>query len=79
LSNHRKSITPRVTIQLLLVIVVIPFRPLLISWNWIWWEAWVYAILCILGLVVSRVLAARIHPVGQAGCAGGDLGRLRSF
>jgi len=61
-SNQQKSISPRLIIQLLLFIVVIPFLPLLISWYWKWWEAWVYAILCILGFAVSRLLAGRRHP-----------------
>jgi len=43
-------------------VVVIPLLPLLISWRWDWWEAWVYAIICILGFAISRVLAARRHP-----------------
>ena len=42
--------------------VVVPFLPLLISWRWDWWEAWVYAIISILSFAVSRVLAARRHP-----------------
>ena len=47
---------------MLFFIVVIPFLPLLISWHWDWWEAWVYAILGILGFAISRLLAARRHP-----------------
>jgi len=39
-----------------------PFLPMLISWHWYWWEAWVYAIICILGYAISRMLAARRHP-----------------
>jgi len=62
LSSKKKGISARVILQLLFFIVVIPLLPLLISWNWFWWEAWVYAILCILGFVVSRALAARRHP-----------------
>lgn len=62
MGGQKKSITPRVIILLLFFIVVIPLMPLLISWDWLWWEAWVYAILCILGFVVSRVLAGRRHP-----------------
>jgi protein-S-isoprenylcysteine O-methyltransferase Ste14 len=61
-SNHQRIISPRVVIQLLIVIVAAPFLPLLISWRWSWWEAWAYAIISILGFVVSRVLAARRHP-----------------
>jgi len=34
----------------------------LISWRWDWWEAWVYAVICILGFAISRALAARRHP-----------------
>ncbi len=47
---------------MLVFIVGIPFLPLLISWRWGWWEAWVYAILSILGFAISRALAARRHP-----------------
>jgi hypothetical protein len=42
--------------------VVLPFLPLLISWRWYWWEAWVYALICIAGFAISRALAARRHP-----------------
>jgi protein-S-isoprenylcysteine O-methyltransferase Ste14 len=47
---------------MLFFIVVVPFFPLLISQRWDWWEAWVYAILAILGFAISRALAARRHP-----------------
>jgi protein-S-isoprenylcysteine O-methyltransferase Ste14 len=47
---------------MLLIIAVVPFLPLLISQRWSWWEAWLYAILSILGFVISRALAARRHP-----------------
>jgi protein-S-isoprenylcysteine O-methyltransferase Ste14 len=56
------TISPRVVLQVLFFIVVIPCLPLLISWRWDWWEAWVYAILSILGFAISRALAARRHP-----------------
>jgi protein-S-isoprenylcysteine O-methyltransferase Ste14 len=62
MSNRSKMITPRVVIQMLFLIIGIPFLPLLISWQWDWWEAWVYAIISILGFAVSRALAARRHP-----------------
>jgi protein-S-isoprenylcysteine O-methyltransferase Ste14 len=48
--------------QVLLFIVVVPLLPLLISWRWRWWEAWVYTLISILGFVISRALAARRHP-----------------
>lgn len=55
-------LTPRVIVQMLFFVVVIPFLPLLISWQWDWWQAWVFAGICILGFVISRALAARRHP-----------------
>jgi len=45
-----------------LFVIVIPLLPLLISGQWRWWEAWVYALLYILSFAVSRALAARRHP-----------------
>ena len=62
MSDQQRTITPRVIVQLLFFIVFIPFLPLLISRHWDWWEAWIYAILSILGFAISRVLAARRHP-----------------
>jgi protein-S-isoprenylcysteine O-methyltransferase Ste14 len=62
MSQSQKVVTPRVVLQVLLIVVAVPFLPLLISRRWGWWEAWVYAIICILGFAVSRALAARRHP-----------------
>jgi protein-S-isoprenylcysteine O-methyltransferase Ste14 len=62
MNDQSKTITPRVIIQVLIFIVLVPFLPLLISGDWGWWEAWVYALICIGGFVISRVLAARRHP-----------------
>jgi protein-S-isoprenylcysteine O-methyltransferase Ste14 len=45
--------------MMLLFVVIVPFLPLLISGLWDWWEAWVYAIVSILGFIVSRVIAGR--------------------
>jgi protein-S-isoprenylcysteine O-methyltransferase Ste14 len=55
-------LTPRVLLQVLLFVVVVPFLPLLISRQWDWWQAWVYALVSILGFAISRALAARRHP-----------------
>ncbi|MCG8348984.1 MAG: hypothetical protein MI924_14530 [Chloroflexales bacterium] len=62
MNNQQRIITPGVVIPLVFFVVVIPFLPLLISWRWDWWEAWLYAIVYILGFVLSRGLAARRHP-----------------
>jgi protein-S-isoprenylcysteine O-methyltransferase Ste14 len=62
MNNQQKTITPRVVIQLLLFIVLVPFLPLLISRQWGWWEGWLFALLNILSFAISRMLAARRHP-----------------
>jgi protein-S-isoprenylcysteine O-methyltransferase Ste14 len=62
MTANKKLITPKLIVQLLIVIVLIPLIPMLISGVWNWWETWVYALLHILGFVASRVLAARRHP-----------------
>lgn len=54
--------SPRLVVQLLVVVVGIPFLPLLIAQDWRWWEAWAYGLTVSLGFVVSRALAARRHP-----------------
>ena len=62
MKEQQKIITPRIIVQLLFFIVVMPFLPLLISRQWDWREAWLYAIISILSFIISRVLAARRHP-----------------
>ncbi len=62
MNNQPKAISPRVIILMLLFVVVVPFLPLLISWRWNWWEAWVYALISIFGFAISRGLAAQRHP-----------------
>jgi len=58
----RSALFVRVLLWAFLFVVVAPFLPLLISGRWGWWEAWVYAIVCILGFAISRALAGRRHP-----------------
>ncbi|MDJ0754470.1 MAG: isoprenylcysteine carboxylmethyltransferase family protein [Ardenticatenaceae bacterium] len=53
---------PGVVFQLIVVVIVIPFLPLLLSWRWNWWEAWVYGLLTTLGFVGSRLLVNQRHP-----------------
>ena len=60
--ENQKTFTPRTVLLMLFFIIVIPFLPLLISQRWGWLEAWVYAIVAILGFAVSRALTARHHP-----------------
>jgi protein-S-isoprenylcysteine O-methyltransferase Ste14 len=62
MADKTRITSPRTILQLLFFIVLIPFLPLLISTQWDWWEAWIYAIVCILGFILSRLMAARRHP-----------------
>jgi protein-S-isoprenylcysteine O-methyltransferase Ste14 len=58
----QKVLSPGVVLSLLVIVVVVPLLPLLISWHWGWWQAWAFAAISIFGFVVSRWLAARRHP-----------------
>jgi protein-S-isoprenylcysteine O-methyltransferase Ste14 len=62
MNNSPAIISPRVIVQVLVFILVIPCLPLLITWRWDWWEAWVYAMITILGFAISRMLAGRRNP-----------------
>jgi protein-S-isoprenylcysteine O-methyltransferase Ste14 len=52
----------RIVVMLLLVLVVIPLLPILISGRWDWWQAWIMAAVFLLSFIVSRILAARRTP-----------------
>lgn len=54
MNKEKRIITPRLVIMLLLAVVVIPMLPLLVSRQWNWTEAWIYAAICIPGFVISR-------------------------
>lgn len=62
MGNQTATISPARVVLMLLIVVVVPFLPLLISGQWDWWEAWVYALVGIFGFVLSRVLVARRNP-----------------
>lgn len=62
MQNRPKVITPRVILIMLFFVVFVPFLPLLISWRWDWWEAWIYGLISVLGFAISRALAARRNP-----------------
>jgi protein-S-isoprenylcysteine O-methyltransferase Ste14 len=47
---------------MLAIVVLVPLLPWLVSWCWEWWQAWVYALIGILGFAISRLLAGRRHP-----------------
>jgi protein-S-isoprenylcysteine O-methyltransferase Ste14 len=62
MSETQRTFTLKVIIQLLIVVVLMPMLPLIISGAWDWWEAWVYAATATVGFILSRWLAARRHP-----------------
>lgn len=46
----------------LLLLVLSPLLPMLVSGRWAWWQAWVVAGVFVGGFFVSRALAARRNP-----------------
>lgn len=62
MADRSSEITPRTILRLLLVVVVIPCLPVLLTGRWDWWQAWVFALISVLGFALSRGLAARRHP-----------------
>ena len=62
MAEKQPILTPKVLLMLVVFIIIMPMLPLLISWRWDWWEAWVYFAFSLLGFIVSRYLAGRKHP-----------------
>jgi protein-S-isoprenylcysteine O-methyltransferase Ste14 len=62
MTQQNKPIIWRTIVQLVIVIVLAPFIPLIISVRWDWWQAWGYAVTSILAFALSRMLVARKHP-----------------
>jgi protein-S-isoprenylcysteine O-methyltransferase Ste14 len=61
--SKTKKINPiSLILQLVAVLIVMPFLPLLVTFRWNWWEAWVYGVIGCLGFIVSRGLAVKKHP-----------------
>lgn len=57
-----KAMTPRRLVLMFIVVFVFPLLPILISGDWAWLEAWIYALISAVGFVISRGLAAKRHP-----------------
>ena len=62
MAEPNKPVIWRVIVQMVIVVVLAPFIPLIISGQWDWWQAWAYAITSVLAFVLSRLLVARKHP-----------------
>lgn len=52
----------RTAVMLVLVLVVIPLLPILITGRWGWWQPWVMAAVFLLSFLISRALAVRRTP-----------------
>ena len=62
MDERQRVKNPAMVIKLMIIVVVVPFLPILISRDWSWWEAWVYGGINVSGFVISRILAGRRHP-----------------
>ncbi len=60
--EQNKPVVWRAIVQMVIVVLIAPFIPMIISSQWDWWQAWAYAIASILAFVLSRLIVARKHP-----------------
>lgn len=60
--EEKKIFTPLVILRTSFFILLIPMLPLIISWQWDWWQAWAYFLINVLGFLISRLIASRRHP-----------------
>lgn len=62
MAEQNKTNILRVIVMTVVVVVVAPFLPMIISGQWDWWQAWGYAAASILSFILSRAIVARVHP-----------------
>ena len=62
MAEENKSNIVRAVVQMVIVVVVAPFIPMIISGKWDWWQAWAYALVSVLAFAVSRLIVNRVHP-----------------
>jgi len=62
MEKRKPVISTRYAIGSFILGILEPFLPLFIAWRWDWWEAWGFGIICAVGFVLTRWLAARRHP-----------------
>jgi protein-S-isoprenylcysteine O-methyltransferase Ste14 len=62
MTETQKTFTLGVILQLIAMIILAPFIPMIISGAWDWWQAWAFAVLYILSFAVSRILVNLRHP-----------------
>ena len=62
MAEQNKTNILRVIVMTVVVVVVAPFLPMIISGQWDWWQVWAYAAASILSFILSRAIVARVHP-----------------
>lgn len=62
METEKKTSVVRIAFMLLVVMVILPLLPMIISGRWNWWQAWVMGALFVLSFIVSRAIAARKTP-----------------
>jgi protein-S-isoprenylcysteine O-methyltransferase Ste14 len=62
MAQQNKPVIWRVIVQMVIVVLLAPFIPMIVSGQWDWWQAWTYAVASILAFVFSRLIVARKHP-----------------
>jgi protein-S-isoprenylcysteine O-methyltransferase Ste14 len=62
MTEPNKPVIWRAIVQMVIVVIIAPFIPLIISGQWDWWQAWAYAVASILAFAISRLIVARKHP-----------------
>lgn len=62
LTEQPKVNLVRVLVQLLVVLVLFPLLPMIISGDGGWRQGWVYFALTVLSFLLSRLVFRRVHP-----------------
>jgi len=60
--EQNKPVVWRAIVQMVIVVLIAPFIPMIISGHWDWWQAWAYAVASVLAFALSRLIVARKHP-----------------
>jgi protein-S-isoprenylcysteine O-methyltransferase Ste14 len=62
MTQQNKPVLWRAIVQMVIIILIAPFIPMIISSQWDWWQAWAYAVVSILSFILSRLVVVRKHP-----------------
>jgi protein-S-isoprenylcysteine O-methyltransferase Ste14 len=62
MTDQKKKIPVLTLIISIFIVFIAPIIPILITRNWMWWQGWLYAAICIGSFIISRIIAYFIHP-----------------